>query len=94
MSIKIEYDINTKKAIFKQVEDIPKTDTELAQKRIDEIDAELAQIDSEGVTRHLENQIEASGTYETLYKTTKELIDRKNELRAEREKLKEELANG
>lgn len=94
MSIKIEYDINTKKAIFKQVEDIPKTDAELAQKRIDKIDAELKQIDSEGVTRHLENQIEASGTYETLYKTTKELIDRKNELRAEREKLKEELANG
>lgn len=94
MSIKIEYDINTKKAIFKQVEDIPKTAAELAQKRIDKIDAELEQIDSEGVTRHLENQIEASGTYETLYKTTKELIDRKNELRAEREKLKEELANG
>lgn len=76
------------------VVEIPKTDTELTQEKIDEIDAELATIDSQGVTRHLENQIEASGTYATLYKTTKELIDRKNELRAERQKLKEELANG
>lgn len=76
------------------VVEIPKTDTELTQEKIDKIDAELAEIDSQGVTRHLENQIEASGTYKTLYKTTKELIDRKNELRAEREKLKEELANG
>jgi hypothetical protein len=75
------------------VVEIPKTDTELTQEKIDEIDAELAEIDSQGVTRHLENQIEASGTYATLYKSTKELIDRKNELRAEREKLKEELAN-
>lgn len=92
MSIKIEYDINTKKAIFKQVEDIPKTDAELAQKRIDKIDAELEQIDSEGVTRHLENQIEASKTYDILYESTKQLIDRKNELREERKRLKEELA--
>lgn len=75
------------------VVEIPKTDTELTQEKIDEIDAELATIDSQGVTRHLENQVEASGTYATLYKSTKELIDRKNELRAEREKLKEELAN-
>ena len=76
------------------VVEIPKTDIELAQEKIDAIDAELKHIDSEGVTRHLENQIEASGTYATLYKSTKDLIDRKNELRAEREKLKEELANG
>lgn len=76
------------------VVEIPKTDAELTQEKIDEIDAELATIDSQGVTRHLENQVEASGTYATLYKSTKDLIDRKNELRAEREKLKEELANG
>lgn len=74
--------------------EIPKTDAELTQEKIDEIDAELATIDSQGVTRHLENQIEASGTYATLYKSTKDLIDRKNELRAEREKLKKGLANG
>lgn len=76
------------------VVEIPKTDAELTQEKIDEIDAELATIDSQGVTRHLENQIEASGTYATLYKSTKDLIDRKNELRAEREELKKGLANG
>ena len=76
------------------VVEIPKTEEELTQEKINVIDAELAEIDSQGVTRHLENQVEASGTYATLYKSTKDLIDRKNELRAEREKLKEELANG
>ena len=76
------------------VVEIPKTEAELTQEKIDEIDAELATIDSQGVTRHLENQIEASGTYTTLYKSTKDLIDRKNELRAEREELKKGLANG
>ena len=55
--------------------------------RIEEIDEELASIDSQGVTRHLENQIEASGTYDTIYKSTRELIDRKNELRKERKTL-------
>lgn len=76
------------------VVEIPKTDAELAQEKIDEIDAELAKIDNQGVTRHLENQIQATGTYASLYKSTKDLIDRKNELRAEREELKKGLANG
>ena len=92
MSIKIEYDVNTKNAIFKDVEDIPKTEIEIKEERINEIDAELAAIDSQGVTRHLENQIEASKTYDILYESTKQLIDRKNELREERKRLKEELA--
>ena len=55
--------------------------------RLQEIDEELVSIDSQGVTRHLENQIEASGTYDTIYKSTRELIDRKNELREERKTL-------
>ena len=76
------------------VVEIQKTDAEITQEKIDEIDAELETIDSQGVTRHLENQVEASGTYATLYKSTKDLIDRKNELRAEREELKKGLANG
>ena len=74
------------------VVEIPKTDAELTQEKIDEIDAELKQIDNEGVNRHLENQIEASKTYDILYESTKQLIDRKNELREERKRLKEELA--
>lgn len=59
----------------------------LPKTRLQEIDEELASIDSQGVTRHLENQIEASGTYDTIYKSTRELIDRKNELREERKTL-------
>lgn len=69
------------------VVEMPKTNAELTQEKIDEIDTELKQIDNEGVTRHLENQIEASNTYDVLYESTKQLIDRKNELRAEREQL-------
>ena len=69
------------------VVEVPKTEEELNQEKIAEIDAELDAIDSQGVTRHLENQIEASGTYDTIYKSTRELIDRKNELREERKTL-------
>jgi uncharacterized protein YdcH (DUF465 family) len=61
-------------------EAMPKTQLQL-------IDEELALIDSQGVTRHLENQIEASGTYDTIYESTRKLIDRKNELREERKSL-------
>jgi len=57
------------------------------EERIEEIDNELKEIDEQGVTRHLENQIDASGTYNTLYETTKQLIDKKRELRLERQNL-------
>ena len=69
------------------VKEIPKTQKQLNEEKIAEIDEELASIDSQGVTRHLENQIEASGTYDTIYESTRELIDRKNELREERKTL-------
>lgn len=60
---------------------------ETPKSRLELIDEELAYIDSQGVTRHLENQIEASGTYNTIYESTRKLIDRKNELREERKTL-------
>lgn len=68
--------------------EIPKTEEELKQEQIEKIDEELKQIDNEGVNRHLENQIEASNTYDTIYESTRKLIDRKNELREQRKKLK------
>ena len=55
------------------------------------IDAGLKEIDDQGVTRHLENQIEASNTYDNIYESTKILIDKKNELRAQRKELYDQL---
>lgn len=87
MAKRIKYDFNAKTYIEEEYEITPKTDEEIAKERIREIDSELAQIDSKGVTRHLENQVEASGTYDTIYESTRKLIDRKNELRTERKTL-------
>lgn len=70
--------------------EIPKTEEEIKQEQIEKIDEELKQIDNEGVNRHLENQIEATNTYDTIYESTRKLIDRKNELREQRKKLKGE----
>jgi hypothetical protein len=67
--------------------EIEKTEEEIKQEKITEIDRELSDIDAQGVTRHLENIVEASGSYDTLYETTKALIDRKNELREQRKTL-------
>ena len=60
---------------------------EFSMTEIEKIDEELKQIDNEGVNRHLENQIEASNTYDTIYESTRKLIDRKNELREQRKLL-------
>lgn len=57
------------------------------EQQIEKIDKELKQIDNEGVNRHLENQIEATNTYDTIYESTRKLIDRKNELREQRKLL-------
>ena len=84
MAKRVVYDFDTKKYIEEEYEVIPKTAEEIATERIREIDYELRSIDSQGVTRHLENQVEASGTYDTIYESTRNLIDRKNELRQER----------
>lgn len=73
--VKLEFSLNEENKQF------------LQSLRVKEIDEELASIDSQGVTRHLENQIEASGTYDTIYESTRKLIDRKNELREERKTL-------
>lgn len=67
--------------------EMAKTEEELKQEQIQQIDEELLYIDNQGVTRHLENIIEATNSYNTLYETTKQLIDRKNELRAQRKEL-------
>jgi predicted nuclease with TOPRIM domain len=67
--------------------EIVKTETEITQEQINEIDNELAAIDSQGITRHLENTIEACNAYDSLYETTKELINKKQELRAQRAEL-------
>ena len=67
--------------------EISKTEEELKQEQIQQIDEELLYIDNQGVTRHLENIIEATNSYDTLYETTKALIDRKNELREQRKTL-------
>lgn len=67
--------------------EISKTEEELKQEQIQQIDEELLYIDNQGVTRHLENIVEATNSYDTLYETTKQLIDRKNELRAQRKEL-------
>ena len=56
-----------------------------------EIDCALKYIDSLGITRHFENQVEASGTYDKLYSSTKELIERKQELRIQRAELTKTL---
>jgi hypothetical protein len=69
------------------VVEIAKTETEIIQEQIDEIDNELTKIDSQGVTRHLENAIEACNVYDSLYEATKELINKKQQLRAQRAEL-------
>lgn len=63
---------------------ISKTEQELTQEEIESIDLELSNIDSQGVTRHLENIIDASNSYDALYESTKQLIERKRELRIKR----------
>lgn len=76
-----------------EIEDIidESEDEETIKEKISLLDKELKEIDNQGVTRHLENQIEASETYEIIHINTKNLIDKKNELRAEREQLTKEL---
>lgn len=64
---------------------------ETTEEKIKKIDNLLTDIDKQGVTRHLENQIEASGTYETIYESTRNLIDKKRELRLQREELMSKL---
>lgn len=63
---------------------ISKTEQELIQQEIESIDLELSNIDSKGVTRHMENIIDASNSYDALYESTKQLIERKRALRVER----------
>ena len=71
--------------------ELAKTEEELKQEQIQQIDEELLNIDNQGVTRHLENIIEATNSYNTLYETTKTLIDRKKELRVQRAELIQSL---
>lgn len=83
----IKHDIQTGETIIETIPDIEPTIEEINQREIEKIDEELALIDREGVNRHLENQIEATNTYDTIYESTRKLIDRKNELREQRKLL-------
>lgn len=87
---RFEFVLNEEGELIDVIE-IPKAEKEIIQEKINNIDIELKQIDYEGVTRHLENQIEASGTLDTIYITTKELVERKAELREQRKTLVEKI---
>ena len=69
------------------VVELSKTEAELNQEKVAEIDKELAEIDSKGLTRVIEDIIDLTKIYLLLPQTTKDLINRKKELRTEREKL-------
>lgn len=75
------------------VVEIQKTEQELIQEEIESIDLELSDIDAQGVTRHMENIIDATNSYDTLYESTKQLIERKKELRIKRAELITKLNN-
>lgn len=85
-----DFVLNSKKELIDVIE-IPKTDIELIQEQITEIDGELIQIDKQGVTRHMENIIDACNLSNQLYDTTKNLINKKRELRIKRQELVEKL---
>lgn len=69
------------------VVEVPKTEEEINQEKVEEIDSELQSIDNQGLNRFLEDIIENTGIYLLMPEKTKELIVKKKELRAERERL-------
>ena len=69
------------------VVEAPKTEEEVNQERVAEIDKELAEIDNKGLTRVIEDIIDLTKISLLLPQTTKDLIARKKELREERAKL-------
>lgn len=76
-----------KKGELVDVKETPKTEEETNQERVVEIDKELTEIDSKGLTRVIEDIIDLTKIYLLLPQTTKDLIDRKKALREERKKL-------
>ena len=75
------------------VVEIPKTEEELNLERIAEIDRELEDIDkTTGINRVIEDLITLTGMYNSMYGTTKDIINKKIELREERKQLVEQLA--
>lgn len=84
------------KIIFKEngkIEDIveDKKDEKEINEKIRVIDEELKEIELMGVNIHIENIVEAGDLFEKLNSSTKELIERKRELRSERLKLSNSL---
>ena len=73
------------------VVEIPKTELELKQERVDEIDKELQDIDNTGLNRYLEDIIEHTGIFSLMFSTTKKVIENKKVLREERQKLIKEM---
>ena len=69
------------------VVEVAKTDEELNQEKIAEIDKELVEIDNKGLTRVIEDIIDLTKIHLLLPQKTKDLINRKKELREERAKL-------
>ena len=72
----------------------PKTELELKQERVDEIDKELQDIDNTGLNRYLEDIIEHTGIFSLMFSTTKKVIENKKALREEREKITKEIKGG
>lgn len=83
---RFDFVLNTKGELV-DVEETPKTEEETNQERVVEIDKELSEIDSKGLTRFIEDIIDLTKLYLLLPQTTKDLIDRKKALREERKKL-------
>lgn len=69
------------------VVEVAKTDEELNQEKVAEIDKELENIDNQGLNRIMEDIIEHTGIYLLMPDKTKNLIARKKELREQRKKL-------
>lgn len=79
-----------KKGNLVDVVEIPKTEEEINQEKVEEIDKELESIDNQGLNRIMEDIIEHTGIYLLMPDKTKDLIARKKELREQRKKLKGE----
>ena len=76
-----------KKGNLIDIVEIPKTEEETNQEKVEEIDRELESIDNQGLNRIMEDIIEHTGIYLLMPDKTKDLIARKKELREKRKKL-------
>lgn len=73
--------------------EVSKTELELKQDRLSEIDKELKAIDDTGMNRYLEDIIEHTGILGLMFSNTKKVIENKKVLREERKSLVKEVEN-